>query len=271
MKPSIVIDAPARLRLNLGEVYQYRELMYMLAARDIRVRYTQTALGFAWSVFQPLATLAIFTFLFGRVIKIATGDIPYPLFAMAGITAWTYFTALIKDTGNVIINSQALIQKVYFPRLVLPLSKALYGLVDFAVSMALLFVVMLAYGRWPDANVVFFPVFVFFNILSGLSVGLWVSALTLRLRDLQHIVPVAVQLGMYVTPVAYPTALVPPQYQDLYYVLNPAVGVIEGYRWCLFGGTLSPYSFVSFGLMAVMLVLGLFYFKKVETEMADII
>lgn len=271
MKPHIVIDSRARLRLNLRELFQYRELVYILAARDVRVRYTQTALGFAWSLFQPLATLAIFTFLFGRVIKIQTGDVPYPLFAMTGITAWTYFTALIKDTGNVIINSQALVQKVYFPRLVLPLSKAVYGLVDFGVSMALLFFVMLVYGHWPSANVVFFPVFIFFNILSGLSVGLWVSALTLRLRDLQHIVPVVVQLGLYATPVAYPVTLVPPQYQNLYYLLNPAAGVIEGYRWCLFGGTLSPYAFVSFGMMAVMLVLGLFYFKKVETEMADII
>ncbi|MCS7086790.1 MAG: ABC transporter permease [Bacteroidia bacterium] len=147
-QPHVVIDARARLRLNLGELYHYRELIFMLAARDVRVRYTQTILGFAWSVFQPLVTLAIFTFLFGRVIQIPTGDVPYPLFAMAGLTAWTYLVALIKDTGNVIIHSQALIQKVYFPRLVLPLSKAVYGLVDFAVSMVLLFVVMLFYGRW---------------------------------------------------------------------------------------------------------------------------
>lgn len=268
----IIIDASNRgLNLNLKELYAYKDLLVTLTYRDLRVRYAQTFLGFLWAGLQPLATLTIFTLVFSRVAKVNTGDVPYPLFALAGMSAWTYFANVLSGAGSSIVGAQGMISKIYFPRLVIPLSKALGALVDFSIVLFFLFALMVWYGFSPGPAFIMFPVFFLLALLSGLSIGVWLSALTVRFRDFQQVVPFVVQLGMYATPVAYPASLVPEHYQ-FWYFLNPMAGVVEGFRWSLLGGP-EPgiLTFVSASIVLILLVAGLFYFRSVEKIMADIV
>ena len=268
----IVVDAKqSSLRIDFKELISYRDLFYILSYRDLRVRYAQTFLGFVWALLQPLATLLIFVLVFGMVVKVDTGGIPYPLFAISGISMWTYFGFVLNQSGNSVIGAQEMIKKIYFPRLVIPLSKAVVGFVDFGVSLLMLVILMIVYKFTPSMNIIFAPLFILLNIIAALSVGIWLSALTIRYRDFQHIIPFLVQFGMYATPVAYPARLVPEKYQ-LIYNLNPMAGVIQGFRWSVFGG--SPpdvYFYISMGVILSLFVSGLFYFKKVENVMADIV
>lgn len=200
MSYKLVVDADKkRLKLNLKEPFQYR---------DLRVRYAQTFLGLAWAVLQPLATLVIFTLVFGRAIKVDTGDVPYPLFAVCGMAAWSYFSFVLGQSGNSIITSQEMVKKIYFPRLVIPLSKALVGFVDFAIALAFIIALLLYYGIMPSANLIFLPFFILLTLVASLAVGIWLSALTIRCRDFQHIVPFMVQFGLYATPVGCPVNMV---------------------------------------------------------------
>ena len=272
----LVVDADKRSRLlNLTELIHYKDLFYILAYRDLRVRYAQTFLGLFWALLQPLVTLAIFTVVFGRAVQVDTGGIPYPLFAITGMAAWTYFAFVMKESGNSIISAQQMVKKIYFPRLVIPLSKAVVGFVDFGIALLLMAGLMAYYGYAPTEKIIFLPLFILLTVLAALSVGIWLSALTIRYRDFQHVVPFLVQFGLYATPTAYPAEAVinnlPPWAVVLYY-LNPMAGVIEGFRWSLLGSNPpSQYAYLSFMLVGVLLLSGLFYFKRIERVMADIV
>lgn len=272
----IVVDANSnRFSLNLKELIQYKDLFLILAYRDLRVRYAQTFLGLFWAFIQPAATLVIFTVVFGRAVKVDTGAIPYPVFAICGMTSWTYFSFVLNQSGNSIIGAQEMVKKIYFPRLVIPLSKALVGFVDFAIAFLILAVLLIAYRIPPSSNIIFLPVFILFTILSGLAVGIWLSALTIRYRDFQHVVPFLVQFGLYATPIAYPSETIIsnlPTWATVVYYLNPMAGIIEGFRWSILGGELpTQYAWFSFSVMLILFVSSLFYFKKVERVMADIV
>ncbi len=256
---------------SIKDLWRYKDLISILAWRDYKVRYAQTALGFVWAFIQPIATLLIFTLIFSRVAKVDTGDVPYPIFAQSGMLAWTYFAFLISQAGNSIIGAQAMVKKIYFPRLAIPISKALVGLIDFLISFVILLFLGLYYQFTPSSNIIYLPLFIILIIVGGLGIGIWISALTVRYRDFKHIIPFMVQIGMYASPVAYAANLVPEKYQWLY-ALNPMVGVIEGVRWCIIGG--SPPStmiYFSIGTMILIFISSIFYFKKVERIMADLI
>ena len=272
----LVVDADKRSRLlNLRELVHYQDLFYILAYRDLRVRYAQTFLGLAWAFLQPLATLTIFTVVFGRAVKVDTSGVPYPLFAITGMAAWTYFAFVMKESGSSIISAQQMVKKIYFPRLVIPLSKAVVGFVDFGIALLLMVGLMVYYGYAPTEKLVFFPIFIVLTVLAALSVGIWLSALTIRYRDFQHVVPFLVQFGLYATPTAYPAEAVInnlPPWATVVYYLNPMAGVIEGFRWSLLGtNPPSEYAYLSFVLVGVLLISGLFYFKRIERVMADIV
>jgi lipopolysaccharide transport system permease protein len=271
MTKLIVDSEHNKFSLNLRELVQYKDLLLTLAYRDIRVRYTQTFLGMIWAVFQPLVTLIIITVIFGKAIKVETDGIPYPLFAVVGVAAWTYFAFTLGQASSSIISSQDMVKKIYFPRLVIPLSKALVGLVDFGVGLAFVVVLMIYYGWLPGASIVWLPLVLLSNIFAALGVGFWFSALSIRYRDVQHIIPFIVQLGFYVTPIAYSASLVPEEYKLLYFA-NPMTGVIEGYRHALFGSPID-YTVFAYSMFSalVLFISGLIFFQKVERNMADII
>jgi lipopolysaccharide transport system permease protein len=268
----VVVDAGNKgISLNLKELAAYKNLLFTLALRDIKVRYAQTFLGLVWAAIQPLSTLLIFTLVFSKVARVDTGSIPYPVFAIVGMSAWTYFSFVMSQAGTSIIGAQNMISKIYFPRLIIPFSKALVGLIDFGISFSFIIILMVMYQVPPSPNVVWLPVFILFALIAGLTIGIWLSALTVRYRDFQHIVPFLVQIGLYATPVAYPASLVPEQYRVVYF-LNPMAGVVEGFRWSLVGGEIpGTMTLASLLLLLVLFVAGLFYFRKVERVMADIV
>lgn len=268
----LVVDSQKKgVSLNLKELFSYRDLFLILAYRDLRVRYAQTFLGLTWAILQPITTLFIFVIIFGRAIKVDTGGIPYPLFALTGMVNWTYFSFVLNQSGNSIISAQEMVKKIYFPRLIIPLSKAIVGFVDFLVTAIFLLILMVYYKMYPPANVLYAPIFVVCTILASLGVGIWLSALTIRYRDFQHIVPFLVQIGLYATPIAYPSSLIPDKYLTLFY-LNPMAGIVEGFRWSLLGvGTINNYIFLSLAVIILIFVSGVFYFKKVEKVIADIV
>jgi lipopolysaccharide transport system permease protein len=271
-----IVDADKqKLRLNLRELFNYRDLFLILAYRDLRVRYAQTFLGFFWAFLQPAATLLIFTVVFGKAVQVDTGGVPYPVFAITGMAAWTYFAFVLNQSGNSIIGAQEMVKKIYFPRLVIPLSKAVVGFVDFAIAFLFLAVIMLIYSFVPSVNIIYLPIFILLTIISALAVGIWLSALTIRYRDFQHVVPFLVQFGLYATPIAYPAETIInnlPDWAVAIYYMNPMAGVVEGFRWSILGGAPpSDYAYISFALIGVLFVSALFYFRKVERVMADIV
>lgn len=275
MQKTIVDADKGRLSLNVRELIEYKDLFWVLAYRDLRVRYAQTFLGLFWAFIQPAATLLIFTVVFGMAVKVDTGGVPYPIFAIAGMSAWAYFAFVLNQAGNSIIGAQEMVKKIYFPRLVIPLSKAVVGLVDFAVALVFMAVLMMIYRFSPSGNIIYLPFFILLNIITALAVGIWLSALTIRYRDFQHIVPFIVQFGLYATPIAYPTETIInnlPKWTVVVYYLNPMAGVVEGFRWSLLGGEApSQYAYISFGIIIVLFVCALYYFRKVERVMADIV
>jgi len=257
---------------DLKELFYYKDLFYTLAWREFRVRYAQTFLGFAWAFLQPIATLLIFFFIFGKAIKVDTGNVPYAVFALTGLTAWTYFSFVISTAGKSVISESAMIKKIYFPRLVIPLSKALVGFVDFFISFLLLILSIIFYKISFSFCLIWLPVFVLLIILASLGIGIWISALSIRFRDVQHIIPFFIQIGLYATPVAYSTVLIPEKYQLVYHIINPLAGVIEGFRWCITGGVLN-YSYLIYSSITVLIIFisSLYYFRRVERVMADML
>ena len=260
------------LSLKLGDVWDYRELLYFLVWRDIKVRYKQTVLGAAWAVIQPVMTMAVFSIFFGRLAKVPSDGIPYPIFAFAALLPWQLFAFALCESSNSLVGSQNLITKVYFPRLVIPIGSVLAGLVDFAIAFVILLGLMLYYRITPTAAVAWLPLLVLLALATALSVGLWLSALNVKYRDVRYTIPFLTQFWMFATPVAYPSSLVPEKWRALY-GLNPMAGVVEGFRWALLGKTNAPgpLLWVSVGAVVVLLVGGLRYFKKTESTFADIV
>jgi len=257
---------------DFKELYRYKDLFITLTWRDFKVRYAQTTIGLLWALIQPVITLLILSLVFGKFVGVKT-DVPYLLFAMTGLTIWTYFSFVISNAGASIIASQGMIKKIYFPRLIIPLSKAAVGLIDLGISLLIMIFLMFYYGIVPSSNVWLAPVFLFFGMLAALAVGIWLSAITVRYRDFQHVVPFMVQIGLYITPIAYPADFAMqqlPKWAATVYYLNPIAGVVQGFRWSIFGGE-APGSlmYVSFVMILFLFISGLFYFKKVEGDMAD--
>lgn len=237
------------------------------------MRYAQTTIGFLWAFLQPVVSLIILTIVFNKFAGVQTGEIPHIVFTAASLSIWTYFAFVMTNSGGSIIASQGMIKKIYFPRLIVPLSKAVVGFIDFGIALILLIILMIYHGVVPSSNIWMAPFFILIGIIAALSVGIWLSALTVRYRDFQHIVPFMVQIGLYVTPVAYPITEAStkfPEYLMTLYYLNPMAGVVQGFRWSIFGGEVpSNMMFISFGMIAFLFITGLMYFKKVEDQMAD--
>jgi lipopolysaccharide transport system permease protein len=258
------------LELHLHEVWQYRELLYFFVWRDVKVRYKQTVIGIAWVVLQPLMTMGVFTLFFGRLARLPSDGLPYPVFYFAALVPWTYFSTSLQTCTNVVVANQHVITKVYFPRLVLPLSAVVSGVVDFAIGFVVLLVVTAIYGIKPTVAALWLPVLLLLAVLTALGVGLWMSALNALYRDVRYVVPFLVQFWMFASPVAYPSSLVPQRWRWLY-GLNPMAGVIDGFRWALTGHGVAPGPLMLASASAVTVVLlgGFFFFQRMEGTVAD--
>lgn len=258
--------------VRLGELWEYRELIYFLTWRAVKLRYKQTALGVLWAVIQPVFTMIVFTVVFSRIGNIASEGVPYPLFVFGALLPWQLFSFALTESSNSVVSNQALITKVYFPRLIIPLAAVCVGLVDFFVACAVLGVLMAYYGVLPGLAVLTLPMWTAAVILAALGVGLWLSALNVQFRDIRYTLPFLMQMWLLVTPVAYPLSAVGPAWVWLY-SLNPMVGVVSGFRWALFGTVpASPAALVGSAIVVgVVFVSGLFYFKRVERTFADVV
>lgn len=273
-EPSTVsITPPLRWpELRLGDLWDYRELIYFLVWRDLKVRYKQAALGVAWAFLQPLVTVVLFTIIFGRLAKLPSDGIPYPVFALAALLPWQLFSAAVSGSSNSLVGSSNLLTKVYFPRLIIPIAAVVSTLADFAVSSILLAALMVWYGILPGLGVLLLPAFAVLALALALAVGLWTSALNVQYRDVQFALPFALQMMLYASPIAYSAALVPPGPWRVVYGLNPLVGIIQGFRWALLGAAPpGPLVWLSVMVTLALLVGGLFFFKRMEDSFADVI
>lgn len=273
LKSPVKILRPSNgwLPIDLKELWEYRELVYTFAMRDIKVRYKQTALGAAWAVIQPFMMMVVFTIFFGKLAKIPSEGIPYPLFSYAALLPWTLFSEGITRSTNSMITNANIMTKVYFPRLVMPISGILSPLIDFMIAFVILIAMMLYYGFVPTINIIWLPVFILLALMTSLGVGLWLSAFNVQYRDFQYTLPFLIQLWLFASPVVYPSTLLPESYRWLY-GLNPMAGVIEGFRWALLG-TNPPSTMIAFSFLIVMVILisGAYYFKRMEKTYADVV
>ena len=258
--------------LNLGGLWQYRELLYFFVWRDIKVRYKQTVVGAAWAVFQPLMTMAVFSLFFGKLAKMPSNGLPYPVFYFSALLPWTYFSGALQNATSVVVEQQRVITKVYFPRLVLPLSAVVAGLVDFSIGFVVFLVMMAYYRIVPSLPIFFFPLFLLMAVVTALGVGLFLSALNAIYRDVRYVLPFLVQFWMFASPVAYPSSLVPQRWRWLY-ELNPMAGVIDGFRWSLTGKGQPPGILlaVSASMVVLLVAAGTVYFQKMEGTIADVV
>ena len=271
-KVTIVKPQEGRLRVDFRELWEYRELLFFLVWRDIKVRYKQTVIGGAWAILQPTASMVIFSIFFGRFANIPSDGVPYPLFAYAGLLPWLYFSSSMSQCGISVVGNAALITKVYFPRLIIPLNGVFVPIVDFFLASSVLGALYLYYHETPAIQVVFLPVFLLLALMTALGAGLWLSALTVRYRDIPYALPFLVQLWFFASPVVYPVSLIPERWQWVY-SLNPMVGVLDGFRWCLLDRPAPGLEVVGVSALVgiTLIVTGLFYFKRVERHFADII
>jgi lipopolysaccharide transport system permease protein len=270
---TILIEAAdSPFDLQLGSLWSYWELLYFMVWRDVKVRYKQTAIGAAWAILQPVTTMVLFTAVFGGIARIPSDGIPYPIFAFTALLPWTYFSTALSRSGNSLVSNSNLITKVYFPRLIIPVSAVISPLVDFAMSFVLMIAMMVWFRISPGWGVLALPLLVLFCLLAALSVTLWLSALSVRYRDVGMVIPFLVQIWMYASPVAYPLRLVPEKWRFIY-SLNPMVGVIEGFRWALLGQAAPPFSLTAASAVGVLVLLygGLVYFKSMERVFADVV
>lgn len=256
--------------LNLKELWQYRELLYFLTWRDIKVRYTQTVLGAAWAIIQPFFTMVVFSLFFGKLAKMPSDGIPYPLFAYAALVPWTFFANGITQSSNSLVQSSNLLKKIYFPRLSVPIASVMGGAVDFLFAFLVLVAMMLFYGIVPTVNVMWLPFFLLLTFGTALGVGLWFAAINVQFRDVRYAVPFLIQFWLFATPIAYPSSLLSEPWRTLY-GLNPMVGVVEGFRWALLGTQSAPGPIVLVSALAMLIVLvsGAFYFRRMEKTFAD--
>jgi len=259
------------LSLKLGQIWEYRDLLYFLVWRDIKVRYKQTVLGAAWAILQPLLTMIVFSIFFGKLAGIKSDGLPYPIFAFCGLLPWQLFAYALNESGNSLVANRGLITKVYFPRLVIPIAAVVAGLVDFAIAFVVLLGLMAWYGIVPGIAIVTLPLFVAFAVLTALAVGLWLSALNVEFRDVRYTIPFLTQFWFFLTPIAYTSRYIPDAFRP-FYGLNPMAGVVEGFRWALLGGPApGPLLAVSAITVAILLLTGLIYFRRMERTFADVI
>ena len=270
--PLTRIEASRSATLRLSEVWEYRELLYFFVWRNIKVRYKQTAIGAAWAIIQPLLTMIIFTLVFRKFANVPSDGLPYPIFSYAALLPWTFFATSLNQGILSVVNSSHLITKIYFPRLLLPTSAILSGLIDFGISFAFFLGMMIWYRILPGWQVVFLPGFVLLTVLTALSLGLWLSAINVRYRDVGQAIPFLVQIWMFASPVAYPVSSVPEQWR-LFYSFNPMSGVIEGFRWTLLGRAMPDILPLVISVVVVLALLfsGLVFFKRLEETFADIV
>ena len=277
---ALLVIEPSRgwVSLRLKELWEFRELAYFLVWRDVKVRYKQTALGAIWAVLQPLLTMVVFTVFFGGLARVGSDGLPYPLFSYAGLLPWTFFAQGLTQAGGSLVGSSNLIRKVYFPRLVIPVASVVAGLVDLAVAFLFLVGLMAVYRMPPAPGVVFLPFFVILAAGASLGIGMWLAALNVEYRDVRYVIPFAVQMWLFVTPVIYPASKVEERLKAAglpgwLYGLNPMAGVVGGFRYCLFGTGLNGPGVVlaSVGVTALLLVSGAFYFRRMERTFADVV
>jgi len=257
---------------KLGEVWDYRELLYFLVWRDLKVRYKQTAIGAAWAILQPFLTMIVFSLFFGALAHVPSNGLPYPIFYFSALLPWMYFAGALQNASNTMVEHQRVITKVYFPRLLLPMAAVVSGMVDLAIGFVVFLAMMLYYGISPGRAILLLPVFVLLAVLTALGVGLWLSALNAIYRDVRYVLPFLVQFWMFASPVAYPSSLVPDRWRWLY-GLNPMAGVIEGFRWALTGREAPPSLLLAASFVAVLVVGagGVAFFQKMEGTIADVI
>jgi len=258
--------------LDLREFIGAHELLYFLVLRNLKLRYKQTILGAAWAVLQPLLTMAVFTVVFGRLARLGSDGLPYPIFALAALVPWTYFANALTQAGNSLIDQQQLLTKVYFPRLLMPLAAVIAGLVDLAISLALLLVALAVYGMTPSWRLLAVPAFTLLAMAAALAPGIWLAALNVRYRDVRHVIPFLVQIWLFATPVAYSSGLVPERWRAVY-TLNPMVAVVDGFRWMVAPAARFPGASLALGAgaVAVLLVGGLYVFRRMERTFADVV
>jgi lipopolysaccharide transport system permease protein len=270
----LIIEAGRTERNYWRDLWRYRELFYILAWRDILVRYKQTVLGVAWAIVRPLLTMIVFTLIFGKLAKLPSeGAAPYAIMVYAAMLPWQFFANSLSEASNSLIGNEKLISKVYFPRMIIPASSVITSFVDFLISAAIMVLIMAWYQFWPSWRIITLPLFIAIAFAAAMGVGLWLTALNVKYRDFRYIVPFIVQFGLYVSPVGFSSSIVPQEYR-LLYSLNPMVSVIDGFRWAILGGESNIYLpgfILSLGVVALFLVVGIVYFRKTEKNFADII
>jgi lipopolysaccharide transport system permease protein len=266
--------------LNLLDLWRYKELIYFLIWRDIKVRYKQTVLGAAWAIIQPFFTMVVFTIFFGRLAGVPSEGVPYPIFSYTGLLPWGLFTKALSDAGRAMVSNRSMITKVYFPRLVIPLASVLSGLVDFGIAFVVLIGMIVYYNNVPGEYdsivltpaILTLPLFLILALVTALGVGLWLAALNVKYRDINYILPFLTQFWLFITPVAFPASMIPEQWQWLF-ALNPMTGVVEGFRWAVLGTTSGPDQMIAISslISIVLLITGLFYFRRMERTFADMV
>ncbi len=258
--------------INLRELFQYRELAFLLAWRDVKVRYKQTVLGGLWAILQPVITMLVFSLFFGRLAKVPSDGVPYPLFAFAALVPWTLFSTGLSQSSNSLVNGANLLRKVYFPRLVMPLASVLAGVVDFTLAFSVLLVMMLVYGFVPTSAILIIPGLVLLVLTTSLGAGLWLAAFNVRFRDVRYVIPFLIEIWLLATPIAYPSTLLSAHWRPVY-ALNPMVGVVEGFRWALLGTNTAPGLMVLVSSVAAVLLLvsGVYVFRRMERNLADVV
>ncbi len=272
--PVVIRIEPSRgwVSLKLGELWEYKELLYFLIWRDIKVRYKQTVMGAAWAFIQPFFTMVVFSLFFGRLAKIPSDGVPYPLFSFAALLPWTFFANGLSNASNSLVGSSNLITKVYFPRLAIPIANVLSGIVDFSIAFVTLMGMMLYYGVMPTWNALWLPLLLLLALVTALGVSLWLSAMNVQFRDVKYTIPFITQFWLFATPIAYPSSLLTEPWKSVY-AINPMVGVVEGFRWALLSTDTAPGLpvLISTVVAVTILVGGLFYFRRLEKTFADVV
>jgi lipopolysaccharide transport system permease protein len=270
----IVIVKPSKgwISLKLDELWEYRELLYFLTWRDIKVRYKQTVLGAAWAIIQPFFTMVVFSLFFGKLAKVPSDGIPYPIFAYAALVPWTFFASGLNQSANSLVGDANLIKKVYFPRLAIPISIVIAGVVDFVLAFVVLLGMMVFYGIFPTLNIIWLPFLLLLTFVTSLGTGLWLAALNVQFRDVRYTVPFLTQFWLFASPIAYPSSLLSEPWRTLYGI-NPMVGVVEGFRWALLGTDTAPgpIMIVSSLVALALLIGGAYYFRRLEKSFADVV
>jgi lipopolysaccharide transport system permease protein len=271
----LIVVKPSRgwVSLKLYELWTYRELVYFLIWRNIKVRYKQTVIGAAWAIIQPFMTMVIFSLFFGSLAKIPSDGIPYPIWSYTALVPWTFFASGMASSADSLVGSANLIKKIYFPRLAIPISSVVSGIVDFALAFLVLLALMLVYGVVPTINILWLPFFLLLALVTSLGVGLWLSAMNVQFRDVKYVVPFLAQFWMFATPIAYPSSLIKDDTLRALYSINPMVGVVEGFRWALLGADTAPGLIIVVSSLAALglLISGAYYFRRMEKTFADVV